>query len=198
MSKADDTSGRPARIFVEARARLRDFIKAGERGATGRAIFGEFYESGRWGYTLMRRIREQSLVRPGAAPDGRTQVWIATDELREIVEDLGDFQTLLWPGTYHTDLRQKVEALEAGLEDLGEDLAVAATERAAPLDPEPEAALLAATAPPLPEALAAEDDEEPLDQLIRIAATVLENVVFTRDQVLAMRKDIAALKKAWE
>jgi DNA-binding PadR family transcriptional regulator len=163
-------AARAAQQFAEATKALEYLRAAGDRGATGRELFGPNFRWS-WRTRLLRRLEDQGLVTVTLSPEisafGKAaKVYTATPGLEQIIL-ANEVGTLLWPGS-------------AG-----------ATEIFVP----PDQAAEAEEAPSVEEA---GDDATALDALVKMTAAILENVVHIREKQDALARELEALRKAWE
>lgn len=164
-------AARDARIFAKARAALKTLMSAGAQGSTGTALFGDDWH-GRWGYTFIQRLVLRRVVTErgyGESVTGRKpKLYAAAPELVSLVDDDNWLSSMLWPsGAPH----------EIPFSEM-------------PRDEEP----------PLPtphDDVQAIGANETLEAVLKLSAATLENVAHIREQLSALTRDVAELKKVW-
>lgn len=193
---------RDARMLAEARNAIAMLIERGGAGATGRELLGESFLAGRWGRNFLRRLADQSLVTVGEPPSNglfgrRAHVFVATDSLAPMAGDDAQIALLVWPGTSYLD-RGAVSADE-GTEtetedDAAEEDVVVGHGRLVDIEGAPASHHeddIASMLENLPK-------EALLETAVKLCALTLQNVVYMRERVDALTKEISDLKKAWE
>jgi hypothetical protein len=184
---AKSVNVRDARMLAEARDAIAMLAERGGAGATGRELLGESFLSGRWGRNFIRRLSGRGLVTVEEPPPNglfgrRAHVFVATASLAPLVGDDEQIALLVWPGTSYLESRSATDdEATATVEE---------EEEAPPGRPEGEDDVAALLENVPSEAL--------LETAIKLCAMTLQNVVYMRERVDALAKEIADLKKAWE
>jgi DNA-binding PadR family transcriptional regulator len=166
-------AARAAQQFAEATKALEELRAAGDRGATGRELFGDRFPKGwSWRNKLLRRLEEQGLVTVTLSPDisafGKAaKIYAATPALEQVIL-ANEVGTLLWPAS-------------AG-----------APEIFLPPDPPGE------DGAPLERDEPIGDEESALEALVKMTAAILENVAYIREKQDALARELEAIRKAWE
>lgn len=179
------TAARDAQHFREARAALKALVASGAQGATGKALLGESWKGARWGYMLLRRLELAGIVHCERVRTGGmghpVKLFFPTDELAEIVDNDEELGAVLWPKSHDEPevIEDEDAEVVARAEALGRFEGTAAPDFDAPLPDD---------APVV----------EPLEALVQMSATVLQNVVYMREKLDELRQQVADLRKAWE
>jgi hypothetical protein len=188
---AKSVTARDARMLAEARKAITRLVALGPEGATGRELLGESFISGRWGRSFMRRLVDLDLALTRESPPNglfgrRAHIFEGRPALQEYLADDQKLAAVLWPGTSYRD------AAAATADQQEEEEHVPATAS----DDEPQQ--VEATQDDIASMLENVPEEALLATAVKLCAMTLQNIVYMRERVDALTKEVADLKKAWE